>query len=131
MKLEHGKYYMMSNGKAVGPLRRVYPIVERPDKWAFYADDAGDVYEVVGLPVSSDHGMSFVSVIAGRKFPAPPPLPPTDYSAFLAELSALTMKYGVVVAGCGCCGSPYLYDSNVLGRYIVDGSGDNLEWKDG
>ena len=73
MKLEHGKYYMMSNGMAVGPLRRAYPIVERPDKWAFYADDAGDVYEVVGLPVSSDHGMSFVSVIEGAKSPEPTP----------------------------------------------------------
>lgn len=27
---------------------------------------------------------------------------------FLLELSCLTIKYGIVIAGCGCCGSPYL-----------------------
>lgn len=27
---------------------------------------------------------------------------------FLLDLSSLTIKYGIVIAGCGCCGSPYL-----------------------
>jgi len=131
MKLEHGKYYMMSRGMAVGPVRRVYPEVEMPDKWAFYADDAGDVYEIVGLPTHLARDMSFVSVIEERKFPEPLPQGPTDYSAFLADLSALTMKHGVVIAGCGCCGSPYLHDGSAGdGHYVVDGEGENLEWKD-
>lgn len=29
---------------------------------------------------------------------------------FMRELSALTKKHGVVVSGCGCCGSPALED---------------------
>lgn len=29
---------------------------------------------------------------------------------FLDELSKLTQKYEMAIAGCGCCGSPYIYD---------------------
>jgi hypothetical protein len=29
---------------------------------------------------------------------------------FLSELSALTKKYGIGIHGCGCCGSPKIYD---------------------
>lgn len=28
--------------------------------------------------------------------------------AFLAELEVLSRKYGVIVGGCGCCGSPWV-----------------------
>ena len=31
---------------------------------------------------------------------------------FLKELSELTKKYGLVIEGCGCCGSPRIYDVN-------------------
>lgn len=129
MKLEHGKYYTMSNSKAVGPVRRVYPEIESPDKWAFYKDDAGDVYEIVGL--SAESALCFVSVIEERAFPETPPPVPTDYSAFLADLAALSMKHGVVIAGCGCCGSPFLNQcDDSSGRYVTDKNGDNLEWRD-
>ena len=30
--------------------------------------------------------------------------------AFLADLDELTDKHGIAIGGCGCCGSPYLYD---------------------
>lgn len=30
--------------------------------------------------------------------------------AFLSELRELTEKHGVVISGCGCCGSPRLTD---------------------
>ena len=29
---------------------------------------------------------------------------------FLDELFQLTQKYGFAIGGCGCCGSPYVYD---------------------
>lgn len=28
---------------------------------------------------------------------------------FLKELAELSQKYDIYIAGCGCCGSPYLY----------------------
>jgi hypothetical protein len=119
----------MSNGMAVGPVRRAYPEVERPAQWVFHKDDAGDVYEVVGLSKAS--ALSFVSVIEERTFPAAQPPAPTDYSPFLTELAALTLKHGVVIAGCGCCGSPFLLDcDDSSGRYVVDKNGDDLEWRD-
>lgn len=41
---------------------------------------------------------------------------------FLEELTALTNKYGIEIAGCGCCSSPYLLDTDhdflVLGEEL-------------
>lgn len=35
---------------------------------------------------------------------------------FLEELTNLTKKYGIVIEGCGCCGSPLLYfDAEIKG----------------
>ena len=34
---------------------------------------------------------------------------------FLTEMSDLTKKYGYIIGGCGCCGSPYL--TKVDGEY--------------
>lgn len=31
-----------------------------------------------------------------------------DANSFLFELAELTRKYGIVIGGCGCCGSPFL-----------------------
>lgn len=32
----------------------------------------------------------------------------TNTKDFLTELTELTIKHGIAIAGCGCCGSPYL-----------------------
>jgi len=32
-----------------------------------------------------------------------------DLNGFLDELTELSKKYQIVVDGCGCCGSPYLW----------------------
>lgn len=57
---------------------------------------------------------------------------------FLFELSQLTRNWGFVIAGCGCCGSPWVehrpegggdypgaHDPNA--RYVTDGA-EHLEW---
>lgn len=36
-------------------------------------------------------------------------VPPEIVDAFLADLGALTLRHGIAIGGCGCCGSPYLY----------------------
>ena len=36
---------------------------------------------------------------------------------FLEELSALSNKYGFVIEGCGCCGSPWIYNNNSKESY--------------
>lgn len=50
--------------------------------------------------------------------------------AFILALTELSKKHGVAVAGCGCCGSPFLVD----GIPIVDSGysfkDEQLEWTD-
>lgn len=52
-----------------------------------------------------------------------------DIDSFLKELSELTQKYGIVIEGCGCCGSPYLIDIDI--PYELNGQQcEDLSWKD-
>lgn len=39
-------------------------------------------------------------------------MPLKNQEAFLRELSELSRKYGIAIDGCGCCGSPWLYDAD-------------------
>ena len=51
---------------------------------------------------------------------------------FLADLSALTQKYGIRIEGCGCCDSPYL--RSIFGPPRTRGFADDgidEEWKYG
>jgi len=43
---------------------------------------------------------------------------------FLAELSELSKKYGMYIQGCGCCGSPWVFDDKIKHDY------DNLSYQD-
>lgn len=50
---------------------------------------------------------------------------------FLKELSELTQKYNIGVGGCGCCGSPFLF--NIETEEILDNKekhpiDSKLEW---
>jgi len=47
---------------------------------------------------------------------------------FLKELAELSRKHGILIGGCGCCGSPYLYEDPALnGKYRTNGD-DDLSW---
>jgi hypothetical protein len=51
---------------------------------------------------------------------------------FLVELSALSQKYGIMIEGCGCCGSPALLEIKPEAlndfAYRVDHKNENLTW---
>jgi hypothetical protein len=51
---------------------------------------------------------------------------------FLAELTKISRQFGIVVDGCGCCGSPYLreIDEGAAGEYVEDGGISDFEWKE-
>ena len=53
---------------------------------------------------------------------------PDKVAAFLADLTALTQKHGIEIAGCGCCGSPYLWEIDYPGEYMINGPDD---WSNG
>lgn len=50
------------------------------------------------------------------------------FQAFLVGLEELTKKYGVAVAGCGCCGSPRLEQVSPEGEYTHYTQFDRVEW---
>ncbi|MDY6893928.1 MAG: hypothetical protein SVO01_00695 [Thermotogota bacterium] len=53
--------------------------------------------------------------------------------AFLIGLRKLSFETGIVICGCGCCGSPYLEERNDLSLdagYIVDDGTDFVRWID-
>ena len=47
--------------------------------------------------------------------------------AFLVDLTALTVKHGIAIGGCGCCNSPWLLGSAEKGgRYHTNPAGERL-----
>lgn len=52
-------------------------------------------------------------------------------AAFLAELAALTEKYGIEIGGCGCCGSPWLRKTDGRkGQYTCYKTTLELTWEE-
>jgi hypothetical protein len=51
---------------------------------------------------------------------------------FLKRLTELTRELGVYVGGCGCCGSPWIYEimsgESKKGEYSTDGENGYLMW---
>jgi hypothetical protein len=54
--------------------------------------------------------------------------------AFLKDLTALSRKHGLIIWGCGCCGSPSLndLDEKDAGEYLMNNHyhGPEIEWKE-
>lgn len=48
-----------------------------------------------------------------------------NFECFLKELTNLTKRYKIAINGCGCCGSPWLYNIET-GETIRD----DLTWDD-
>lgn len=57
-------------------------------------------------------------------------IPHTDEQerAFILELTALTRKHGIAIAGCGCCGSPRLEAADVSDERSGYADRDRLAW---
>lgn len=60
---------------------------------------------------------------------------PEKAEAFLSDLRRISLKHGVVVSGCGCCGSPRLAGLSKRdmkthkGRYKADPDYSRLQWE--
>ncbi len=63
------------------------------------------------------------------KYPAIPT--PEQIEAFIKDLTALTIKHGISIGGCSCCGSPYLQIADPpISKYdIISKTADCLEWE--
>ena len=52
---------------------------------------------------------------------------------FLKDLGELTRKHGILISGCGCCGSPSLFETKDTGEtfnyFVVRGEAE-LEWRE-
>lgn len=50
--------------------------------------------------------------------------------AFLKDLTKLSLKHGITIGGCGCCGSPWLmgHEKKLDGSYRVDGDNEALSF---
>jgi len=53
--------------------------------------------------------------------------------AFLKQLTELSLRTGVVIGGCGCCGSPFMQSTDKkcvpeVGFYASD-EYENIEWQ--
>ena len=119
--LIEGRYYELEDGRVVGPVTM-----------GMY-DDPG-VYLRVGfydIPgYGRDEVLRVLRILPVKVLEPTPEPPKPDYSEFLREMSALTRKHGVEIAGCGCCGSPFLVDlGDGVGHYVVDEDNNNLEWE--
>ena len=53
-----------------------------------------------------------------------------DIQVFLQELSQLSARHGITIAGCHCCGSPWLEqpEATVAAGYQCDKEGQHLEY---
>jgi hypothetical protein len=56
---------------------------------------------------------------------------PKAREAFLQELSQLTIKHGIVIGGCGCCGSPWMDEDRVSFKGSYSSEADEyIEWEE-
>ena len=53
------------------------------------------------------------------------------YAEFLKELAELTIKHGVSIGGCGCCGSPGLDGTTAKTGHYTAPFGENLCFYEG
>ena len=60
-------------------------------------------------------------------------VPEEKYRQFIIGLEKLTRETGIEIAGCGCCGSPFLDQATITSPesgYKTSNSYDEVEWID-
>lgn len=106
-KLADGRIVVASAGAEFLVLRRT-------------STEGKECYEQVRRCLTHEEALDRAKRIEAREDPEVQRRQQEKVAAFLEELSTLTRKHGVMIGGCGCCGSPWLEFGEFSGCYNAE-----------